>query len=163
MLRVDLAAAGIEYRDASDRVADFHSLRHTYVTRLAKSNAPVKVMQDLARHSTPTLTLGNYAHVGVTDRTRALDALPAIDVPETEREAVRATGTHGATADMTATAWRNAAQTGDAGHAKGDGVRDRKGRVERPERAKRRKLARAGKWHTTASGVLTPCVRWLRP
>jgi len=34
MLRKDLQAAGIPYRDASDRVADFHTLRHTFITRL---------------------------------------------------------------------------------------------------------------------------------
>ncbi len=34
MLRKDLEAGGIPYRDASDRVADFHALRHTFITRL---------------------------------------------------------------------------------------------------------------------------------
>jgi len=56
----------------------------------------VKVAQELARHSTPTLTLGRYAHVQLVDQTRALDALPAVDSPESEQEAVRATGTEGA-------------------------------------------------------------------
>ena len=57
-------------------MADFHALRHSYITALAMSNAPVKVVQSLARHSTPTLTLGIYAHVGLYDQTAALDALP---------------------------------------------------------------------------------------
>ena len=76
LIQTDLARAGIPYRDGSDRVADFHALRHSYVTALAMSNAPVKVVQSLARHSTPTLTLGIYAHVGLYDQTSALDALP---------------------------------------------------------------------------------------
>ena len=36
MLRKDLEAAGIPHRDASDRVADFHALRHTFITRVAR-------------------------------------------------------------------------------------------------------------------------------
>ena len=69
LIQPDLDAAGIPYRDASGRVADFHALRHSYITALAMSNAPVKVVQSLARHSTPTLTLGTYAHVGLYDQT----------------------------------------------------------------------------------------------
>ena len=57
-------------------MADFHALRHSFITALAMSKAPVKVIQSLARHSTPTLTLGVYAHVGLFDQTAALDALP---------------------------------------------------------------------------------------
>ena len=53
-----------------------HSLRHSYITALAKSNAPVKIVQSLARHSTPVLTLGVYTHLGLYDQTPALDALP---------------------------------------------------------------------------------------
>jgi hypothetical protein len=52
----------------------------------------VKVAQELARHSTPTLTLGRYAHVQLVDQTRALDALPAIASRNRKQKAVRATG-----------------------------------------------------------------------
>jgi integrase len=38
MIRVDLAAAGIEYR-TSDGVADVHALRHTFITALAMSGS----------------------------------------------------------------------------------------------------------------------------
>jgi hypothetical protein len=34
MLRIDLGAAGIPYQDESGRFADFHSLRHTFITNL---------------------------------------------------------------------------------------------------------------------------------
>jgi integrase len=98
LIQADLKAAGIDYWDVSDRVADFHSLRHSFVTALAMSNAPVKVIQSLARHSTPTLTLGVYAHVGLYDQTSALDALPGQDRPSpdaTEAPALAATGTIG--------------------------------------------------------------------
>ena len=61
------------------------------------SNAPVKVVQSLARHSTPTLTLGTYVHVGLYDQTSALDALPDQSQPDPAPEAATlpATGTHG--------------------------------------------------------------------
>ena len=83
----------LAYRDAAGRVADFHALRHTYVSRLVKSGANVRVAQELARHSTPILTLGRYAHVEIIDQTKALAALPSIGTPDGGREAVRATGT----------------------------------------------------------------------
>jgi integrase len=35
MFQADLEAAGIPYRDESGRVADFHALRHTFITNLA--------------------------------------------------------------------------------------------------------------------------------
>jgi integrase len=71
----------LAYRDAAGRVADFHALRHTYVSRLVASGANIKVAQELARHSSPVLTLGRYAHVQLLDQTRALAALPAIEAP----------------------------------------------------------------------------------
>jgi len=83
----------LAYRDAAGRIADFHALRHTYVSRLVRSGANVKVAQELARHSTPMLTLGRYAHVEVLDQTKALAALPSITTVPAQPEAVRATGT----------------------------------------------------------------------
>ena len=57
----------------------------------------MKVCQELARYSTPTLTIGRYAHTRLHDLTQALDNLPALenreDAPETV--ALRATGTYG--------------------------------------------------------------------
>jgi len=79
-------------------VADFHALRHTYISRLVASGANIKVAQELARHSTPTLTLGRYAHVQLVDQTRALDALPSIGPTRTDGTALAATGTDDAVA-----------------------------------------------------------------
>jgi integrase len=86
-------AAGILDRDDTGRVVDFHALRHTYISRLVASGANTKVAQELARHSTPTLTLGRYAHVQLVDQTRALAALPAIEAPRANVAALAATGT----------------------------------------------------------------------
>jgi len=99
MLRADLAAAGIAYRDDAGRVVDFHALRHTFITSVVSGGATVKVAQELARHSTPTLTIGIYAHVGLHDLSAALDALPDTDAPGEETAALRATGTDDATVD----------------------------------------------------------------
>jgi len=56
----------------------------------------VKVAQELARHSTPTLTLGRYAHVQLVDQTRALDALPSIEQRCTARRPSQAAGANSA-------------------------------------------------------------------
>ena len=92
MLRADLEAAGIPYRDNAGRVVDFHSLRHTFITRLAKSGVTPAVAKTLARHSTITLTMDHYTHTLVEDERAALERLPTIDVAGTEK-AIRATGT----------------------------------------------------------------------
>lgn len=66
MLRVDLATAGVPYKlDTIDgpQYADFHSLRHSYVTALAAAGVGPKELQVLSRHKDPRLTLGIYTHV----------------------------------------------------------------------------------------------------
>lgn len=75
MLRSDLAAAGIPY-EAPAGVVDFHSLRGVYVTRLVESGASIKTVQELARHSTPTLTVGRYTR---TDDKRKREALEGLE------------------------------------------------------------------------------------
>jgi len=80
MLRHDLDAAGIPYATA-EGVADFHCLRHCFVSRLVRSGVNVKIAQELARHSTPVLTLGRYAHVDMQDKALALAMVPALEAP----------------------------------------------------------------------------------
>ena len=91
-LQADEIGAGIEYKN-DEGFADFHALRHSFITTLAKSNAPVKIVQSLARHSTPVLTLGVYTHLGLYDQTPALDALPDLTKPAPRSEAAKKTGT----------------------------------------------------------------------
>jgi integrase len=78
MLRIDLAAAGIPYRDGQGRVADFHALRHGFISCLALGGVHPKVAQQLARHSTITLTLDRYTHLGIVDAAEGLKALPPL-------------------------------------------------------------------------------------
>jgi integrase len=72
ILRHDLEAAGIPYVTEAG-FADFHSLRHDYVSMLTASGASPKVAQELARHSTVQLTLGRYAHTGLYDLAAAVN------------------------------------------------------------------------------------------
>lgn len=65
VLRRDLKAAGIPYVVPSidgPRFADFHALRHSFVSALANAGVGPKELQELARHGDPRLTLGVYAH-----------------------------------------------------------------------------------------------------
>jgi hypothetical protein len=74
MLRADLAAVEIDYRDAAG-VYDFHSLRHQYVSNLADAGAHPRVAQDLARRSTIELTMKRHTHVALESVVGALESL----------------------------------------------------------------------------------------
>jgi integrase len=87
MLRIDLEAAGIPYTvEGPDGplYADFHSLRHSFISMLARSGVHPKLSQALARHSTIMLTLDRYSHVQLLDEAAALEALPSILPRKTE-------------------------------------------------------------------------------
>jgi len=101
MLRVDLEAAGIPYRDDADRVADFHALRHSYITLLERSGVSPKLAQELARHSDIRLTMNVYTHARLHDLAGAVDGLPRIlpPAPGAERATLAATGTDGRNMD----------------------------------------------------------------
>lgn len=74
-LKRDMKRAGIPYRDATGRVADFHSLRHTFITSLAKAGVHPAKAQRLARHSTVTLTMNVYTSLDVDDLREAVSAI----------------------------------------------------------------------------------------
>lgn len=75
LLKRDLKRAGIAYRDASGRFVDFHSLRYTFVTNLAKNGVHPAKAQRLARHSSITLTMGVYTQLDIDDLREAVDGL----------------------------------------------------------------------------------------
>ena len=84
----------LKEHDHDGKVADFHALRHTYLSRLGRSGAPAKVMQMLARHSTVELTLTRYTHANLVDLAGAVAKLPTLEAtPAARPEALRATGT----------------------------------------------------------------------
>jgi integrase len=63
--RDDLKAAGIPYVDEKKEHADFHALRKTFGTELAKSGVPFRVAMELMRHSDPNLTAKTYTDAGM--------------------------------------------------------------------------------------------------
>ncbi len=81
------------YRDDAGRVADFHALRHTFITNLARGGVYPEVAQRLARHSTITLAMDRYPHTDMGELPSGLDALPDLLSKRPRRERQRATGT----------------------------------------------------------------------
>jgi integrase len=94
MLRLDLDAAGIPYRDAAGCVADFHALRHSYITLLSQNGVSPKMAQELARHSDIRLTMNVYTHTALYDLAGAVDGLPRL-MPGSGPQTLAATGTDG--------------------------------------------------------------------
>ncbi len=88
-------SAVLVFRDNADHVFDFHSLRHQYVSNLAAAGVHPKIAQTLARHSTITLTMDRYTHVGLYDLAASVNSLPAlpVDVPDADANVLKATGT----------------------------------------------------------------------
>jgi hypothetical protein len=79
------------YRDDAGRVADFHALRHTFISNLAAGGVHPKTAQQLARHSTITLTMDRYSHTLRGALADALDVLPVL--PGRQQQVQAKTGT----------------------------------------------------------------------
>ena len=90
--------------DESGFVRDFHSLRHTGITRVVRSGASMKIAQDFARHSDPKLTANIYTHLHISDIRAALENVPPVaTATPVEPQALRATGTESALGDSPTT------------------------------------------------------------
>jgi hypothetical protein len=96
MFYADLERAGVDRDTVTGRI-DMHSLRHTFVSNVVRGGASIKVGQELARHSSVTLTLGIYAHARLHDVVGAVEGLPDPfpAKPEVESAVQAATGTDG--------------------------------------------------------------------
>jgi len=68
----------LKYIDSRGRYADFHALRHTFVTNLARANVDPKTAQTLARHSNIQLTMDIYTHIDQKQQVAAIDSLPSL-------------------------------------------------------------------------------------
>ena len=66
----------LKYVDSQGKYADFHGLRHTFVTNLACANVSPKMAQTLARHSDIKLTMSIYSHVAPVEQAQAIKSLP---------------------------------------------------------------------------------------
>lgn len=73
------------YCDANGRYADFHALRHTFITNLGRAGVSPKTAQSLARHSDIKLTLDIYTHIDQDEQIAAINSLPSPE-PKTEEE-----------------------------------------------------------------------------
>jgi len=76
LIREDLKVAKLELMDREDHVICFHSLRNSYISFLANSQTPAKVVQKLARHSDPRLTFNTYARTFEKAEQKAMNLLP---------------------------------------------------------------------------------------
>ena len=86
MIQKDLKRAGIPYVDDRGYYADFHALRKTFITNLARAGVSPKNAQILARHSDINLTMNIYTMLGIVDQASAVESLPPI--PNTNTAAV---------------------------------------------------------------------------
>jgi len=98
-LKPDLERAKIDYMDADGRQADFHALRMTFGTMLAKSGVAPRTAMELMRHTDLRLTMNVYTDPRLLNTAGAVEDLPGLTRP-TEFEAARLTGTHGKPADI---------------------------------------------------------------
>jgi len=76
-LRDDLKASGIAVCDDLGRVVDFHALRHTFATMLARAGIPPRVAMELMRHSDMRLTQGTYTDATVLPLFNEVAKLPS--------------------------------------------------------------------------------------
>ena len=92
MLRRDLDAAGIPYRDAGGLVFDFHALRCQAATLLDAAGVSPRVVQRIMRHSTPGLT-DRYTRPRAVDMQEAALSMPSLRATEPVPSVQAATGT----------------------------------------------------------------------
>lgn len=89
MLAMDLERVGIPYAvDTPDGplYADFHALRHTYVSLLEAAGVSLRDAMQLARHTDPRLTLARYGRSRAEELARAVQGLPVLGQPATPGE-----------------------------------------------------------------------------
>jgi integrase len=85
----------LAYCDSQGRYTDFHALRHSYITMVGKMGVSPREHQDLARHSTYSMT-ARYTHSRAYDLAAAVQGLPIpTDSPERTADTLAATGTDG--------------------------------------------------------------------
>jgi len=76
--KADLTAAGIEFINAKGYRADFHSLRHTLATNLARAGTAPRVAMEIMRHSDMRLTAKTYTDAGLLPVADAVLKLPSL-------------------------------------------------------------------------------------
>lgn len=80
-LRKDCEWVGIPLETSEGRL-DFHALRVTFGSRLARADVGFAMAVKLMRHSDPKLTAGVYARFAADDRRAAVEKMAAAEKPE---------------------------------------------------------------------------------
>lgn len=62
----------------------FHSLRHTFATRLLENRVDIKTISELLGHSSPTITLNRYVHTNLQNKRKAMEILTKKSVKLTD-------------------------------------------------------------------------------
>ena len=75
------AGGGSAYEDSDGRFLDFHALRVTYGTSLARAGVRLQTAQRLLRHSTPVLTANVYTRLELHDLRGAVERLGRNEEP----------------------------------------------------------------------------------
>ena len=75
--KLDLAKAQISYQDSLGRYADFHALRKTFGTNLAKAGVPRRTAMSLMRHSDGKLTDKIYTDENLLGTEAAIEGMPS--------------------------------------------------------------------------------------
>ena len=93
--RKDLAAAEIPYLDEQGRRADFHALRHTLATNLARSGVLPRVAMEFMRHSEMRLTNKTYTDVSCLPMAEAAEMLPQFLEKKGTQKGIHGAGAEG--------------------------------------------------------------------
>jgi integrase len=80
--RDDLKAANILFINPAGLRADFHSLRHTLATNLARAGTAPRVAMEIMRHSDMRLTAKTYTDAGLLPVADAVLKLPGLTAPK---------------------------------------------------------------------------------
>ena len=72
--------------------ADFHALRHSFLSRLGRSGASPKELQRMARHASVEITLTRYVHASMFDLASAVNRLPSLPTGYGQGRGLRKTG-----------------------------------------------------------------------
>ena len=69
----------LRYKTSKGLYADFHAMRHAFITNLCRANVPPKTAQALARHSDIRLTMNTYSHVDQQEQAAAIGMLKGVE------------------------------------------------------------------------------------
>jgi Phage integrase family len=106
-----LATAKIDYLECLGRQADFHALRHTFDTNLARAGIPERLRQALMRHKTLRLTNETYTDVRLLPTVEAIGMLPGLEGGDSQIDSQNlVTSSQGASEAVSVPAWLHPTQ-----------------------------------------------------